>query len=151
MVSELVVNLFNKVNSAYSKFIENVMSTISIHRSSSSPEIIPDSSLFSRLSSRNQSGRRTTSPAAKAVKKRRFLSVLQGAKKLCPQCNMITSPSDLRRIYMWADSTSRRETASTRPCVENRGMISRGNGRSSTSDPLTATAQSPTALPRSPV
>ncbi|XP_033299175.1 E3 ubiquitin-protein ligase Rnf220-like isoform X3 [Bombus bifarius] len=23
-----------------------------------------------------------------------------GAKKLCPQCNMITSPSDLRRIYM---------------------------------------------------
>lgn len=24
----------------------------------------------------------------------------QGAKKLCPQCNMITSPSDLRRIYM---------------------------------------------------
>jgi len=28
------------------------------------------------------------------------LSLLQGAKKLCPQCNMITSPSDLRRIYM---------------------------------------------------
>lgn len=25
----------------------------------------------------------------------------QGAKKLCPQCNMITSPSDLRRIYLW--------------------------------------------------
>lgn len=24
-----------------------------------------------------------------------------GARKLCPQCNMITSPSDLRRIYMW--------------------------------------------------
>ncbi len=23
-----------------------------------------------------------------------------GARKLCPQCNMITSPSDLRRIYM---------------------------------------------------
>lgn len=23
-----------------------------------------------------------------------------GAKKLCPQCNMITSPTDLRRIYM---------------------------------------------------
>jgi len=23
-----------------------------------------------------------------------------GAKKLCPQCNMITSPSDLRRIYL---------------------------------------------------
>lgn len=23
-----------------------------------------------------------------------------GAKKLCPQCNMITSPADLRRIYM---------------------------------------------------
>ncbi|XP_019695972.2 uncharacterized protein LOC105180973 isoform X3 [Harpegnathos saltator] len=46
------------------------------------------------------SGRPTTSPAAKAAKKRRLLSVLQGAKKLCPQCNMITSPSDLRRIYM---------------------------------------------------
>ena len=26
----------------------------------------------------------------------------QGAKKLCPQCNMITSPSDLRRIYLWS-------------------------------------------------
>ena len=25
---------------------------------------------------------------------------LQGAKKLCPQCNMITSPNDLRRIYL---------------------------------------------------
>ncbi|KAF5288146.1 hypothetical protein FQA39_LY15490 [Lamprigera yunnana] len=24
-----------------------------------------------------------------------------GAKKLCPQCNMITSPADLRRIYMY--------------------------------------------------
>lgn len=23
-----------------------------------------------------------------------------GAKKLCPQCNMITSPADLRKIYM---------------------------------------------------
>lgn len=23
-----------------------------------------------------------------------------GARKLCPQCNMITSPADLRRIYM---------------------------------------------------
>lgn len=23
-----------------------------------------------------------------------------GAKKLCPECNMITSPSDLRKIYM---------------------------------------------------
>jgi hypothetical protein len=23
-----------------------------------------------------------------------------GAKKLCPQCNMITSPSDLRKIYL---------------------------------------------------
>jgi hypothetical protein len=30
-----------------------------------------------------------------------LLFCLQGAKKLCPQCNMITSPSDLRRIYMW--------------------------------------------------
>ena len=28
--------------------------------------------------------------------------VLQGAKKLCPQCNMITSPADLRRIYLWS-------------------------------------------------
>jgi hypothetical protein len=27
--------------------------------------------------------------------------LLQGAKKLCPQCNMITSPADLRRIYLW--------------------------------------------------
>lgn len=26
---------------------------------------------------------------------------LQGAKKLCPQCNTITSPGDLRRIYLW--------------------------------------------------
>ncbi|XP_018396359.1 PREDICTED: E3 ubiquitin-protein ligase RNF220-like [Cyphomyrmex costatus] len=26
--------------------------------------------------------------------------ICMGAKKLCPQCNMITSPSDLRRIYM---------------------------------------------------
>lgn len=25
---------------------------------------------------------------------------LQGAKKLCPQCNTITSPGDLRRIYL---------------------------------------------------
>ena len=25
-----------------------------------------------------------------------------GAKKLCPQCNMITSPSDLRRIFLWS-------------------------------------------------
>ena len=24
----------------------------------------------------------------------------QGAKKLCPQCNMITSPADLRKIYL---------------------------------------------------
>ena len=32
----------------------------------------------------------------------RLLSVyFQGAKKLCPQCNMITSPGDLRRIYLW--------------------------------------------------
>lgn len=28
------------------------------------------------------------------------LCPLQGAKKLCPQCNTITSPGDLRRIYL---------------------------------------------------
>lgn len=27
----------------------------------------------------------------------------QGNKKLCPQCNLITSPTHLRRIYMWCD------------------------------------------------
>ncbi len=29
------------------------------------------------------------------------LSFSQGAKKLCPQCNTITSPGDLRRVYLW--------------------------------------------------
>ena len=30
----------------------------------------------------------------------RLVCRLQGAKKLCPQCNTITSPGDLRRIYL---------------------------------------------------
>ena len=28
-------------------------------------------------------------------------SLPQGNKKLCPQCNTITSPGDLRRVYLW--------------------------------------------------
>ncbi|XP_073999586.1 E3 ubiquitin-protein ligase Rnf220-like [Rhodnius prolixus] len=34
-----------------------------------------------------------------------------GVKKLCPQCNMITSPSDLRRIYLLQQNKTKRRQA----------------------------------------
>ena len=35
------------------------------------------------------------------INERLNYSFFQGAKKLCPQCNTITSPGDLRRVFLW--------------------------------------------------
>lgn len=47
----------------------------------------------------------------------------QGAKKLCPQCNMITSPSDLRKIYLWLYSSALRSCECCRACSAIKDQI----------------------------